>query len=1163
MANESTSKVYIKILVVLAVAAGCVVAFYRMGLRQGLDLSGGTELLYRIRVDKVPLAKRVGLTQRTIDVIRRRVDPRGTESLDIRARGKNRFYIQIPHRKKGDAERIEQRLQRAGNLLFCLVEDRKEKRAQAYSGKPVPGHTVFIKKPEPGVKIKKKRYYKRTFAELAADKPADGDWYLVKNKPMVTGKYLAKAYPTVDNMHQNAVGFEFYGKGKHDFANGTGQNIGRQMAIILDSILYSAPTIRARISGSGVIEGRFTNAELSDLITTLEAGTLPADIVLEWKHMVGPGLGRDSIRKGERAIMIGLILVLLFMACYYLVAGCIADFAVALNLVFIVGIMSLMRVALTLPGLAGLVLTVGMAVDANVLIYERIREELSRGKGLRLAIRSGYERAFITIIDSNLTTLISAFILFGVGTGPVRGFAITLSLGILASMFTSLVVTRLVFEALMERGWLHRLRMFQFFKRPSFRYSRVRHAAMAVSFVLICIGVTVFFLRGNEKYDSDLVGGLMVDIELDRGMPTTEFRRRVSEVFKGADVQQVMDGSVSGAEAAGGLPNRFLIRVKDLSEDNNFQAEKIRSDVGRLIAKKKLGRADSVKRLGAKLTFDIRLAKPIDEGVLRVLLRDIGYREGDVKQLVAQGVKAENYIFYLRESGKEDERPEANIARVLSALGDLVVTRDYRVEKIGRPEGDEAGDRGPRARVTWRLDFRLRDVCAPEAIREALIAQCLGGKRPKDLSVVSSSKAEAGAREIRDVRVRTDLDALKALRQALAERKSLEVASFRQQGVSTLRVALKAPQPESVIWARLREAEINGKLAKGAVRAVLPQGVEEAHFVAYMRDPLREAKVLDKVREDLLACFRDELSRDSYKVTFSPAKAPKAAAARFLQAEGKWYALKLDKPMQIQEIAGKLRQAGAPQALAYLQEKMREQAQKSVREIVVKLPDKSGLREEIAEAFSTPEPFQRIESVGKVVAGEMRNKAVLAMIIALIAIVFYIWMRFGELKFGIAAIVALAHDVLMTMGAIAVADALSGSLLGRALYFSDIKINVEMIAAFLTIVGYSLNDTIVVFDRIRENIGGARRRIDPEIIDNSVNQCLSRTLLTSLTTLIVVVVLYLWGGAVIHGFAFALMVGVVVGTYSSIFIASPILVDWESITGFIRKFFRVITFRFN
>ncbi len=222
-------------------------------------------------------------------------------------------------------------------------------------------------------------------------------------------------------------------------------------------------------------------------------------------------------------------------------------------------------------------------------------------------------------------------------------------------------------------------------------------------------------------------------------------------------------------------------------------------------------------------------------------------------------------------------------------------------------------------------------------------------------------------------------------------------------------------------------------------------------------------------------------------------------------------------------------------------------AREMVDEIHLKLKaeELESARDKLSEAFAQPDPFRSIETIGAKVAGELRDKARLAMFVALIAIVFYIWFRFGEVKFGIAAIVALAHDVLMVMGGVAIADALSDTRVGEVLMFKDIKINLQMIAAFLTIIGYSLNDTIVVFDRIRENMGGSRRHIGPEVIDASVNQTLSRTLLTSLTTLMVVAVLYVVGGPVIHGFAFALLLGVAVGTYSSIFIASPILIDWD------------------
>ena len=193
----------------------------------------------------------------------------------------------------------------------------------------------------------------------------------------------------------------------------------------------------------------------------------------------------------------------------------------------------------------------------------------------------------------------------------------------------------------------------------------------------------------------------------------------------------------------------------------------------------------------------------------------------------------------------------------------------------------------------------------------------------------------------------------------------------------------------------------------------------------------------------------------------------------------------------------------------------------------------------------------------------MRNKAFMAVLLSCVAIVFYIWFRFGEVKFGLAAVVALVHDVLLTAGAVGAADALSGTPVGDLLGFSDIKVNVTMIAAFLTLIGYSINDTIVVFDRIRENMGGARRRVDAGLVDASVNQILSRTILTSFTTFMALIVLYIMGGPVIHGFAFVMTFGILVGTYSSVFIASPILIGWESFVAGLRKVARVVTFRFD
>jgi len=240
-------------------------------------------------------------------------------------------------------------------------------------------------------------------------------------------------------------------------------------------------------------------------------------------------------------------------------------------------------------------------------------------------------------------------------------------------------------------------------------------------------------------------------------------------------------------------------------------------------------------------------------------------------------------------------------------------------------------------------------------------------------------------------------------------------------------------------------------------------------------------------------------------------------------------------------------------------------ATRKVSEAVLKLKGEDDalarVGRRITEAFSETDPFRSINTIGERVSKEMRNKAIYAVIVSCVAIIFYIWFRFGEVKFGLAAVCALIHDVLMTAGAVGVADALSGTGVGDLLGLSDIKVNVTMIAAFLTLIGYSINDTIVVFDRIRENMGGVRRRVDADIVDASVNQILSRTLLTSATTFMVLIVLYIVGGPVIHGFAFVMTFGVLVGTYSSIFIASPILIGWEAFMGGLRKAWRVVTFR--
>ncbi len=272
--------------------------------------------------------------------------------------------------------------------------------------------------------------------------------YLLKERTLLTGQSLENAQVKIsDRFGEPYVAIKFNPQGAKDFDRITGENVNKRLAIILDGVVYSAPVIKERISGGDAqVTGAFTTEEARDLAIVLRAGSLPAPVKILEQRTVGPSLGQDSIDKGIFSTIIGTLLVAIFMVLYYRLSGFVANMALVLNIVILLGAMALFDATLTLPGIAGIVLTIGMAVDANVLIFERTREELRLGKTPRAAVEAGYARAFITILDSNVTTLIAAVFLFQFGTGPVKGFAVTLSLGIIASMFTAIFVTRIIFD---------------------------------------------------------------------------------------------------------------------------------------------------------------------------------------------------------------------------------------------------------------------------------------------------------------------------------------------------------------------------------------------------------------------------------------------------------------------------------------------------------------------------------------------------------------------------------------------------------------------------------------------------------------------------------------------------------------------------------------------
>ncbi len=408
---------------------------FRPALNLGLDLQGGTYLKYEVEADqiakgpdgrpKVPLREAV---DRAIEIVRNRVDGMGLKEPLIQREGDRYIVVQLPGDK--DPDRTQRTIGATAQLVFKLVSDRYKVGDYVDAS----GNTIAAL-PE-GV-------------DLMFDR-ANHEPMLIEDRLLMTGDMLANAQVDFGGNQFGApeIAFELTRDGEGLFASITEENVGRRLAIILDGVVQSAPVIKGRIGGGrGVIEGQFTVDEAKDLALVLRSGALPAPLKVVNKYVVGPTLGADTIRAGFLAALFGTLAVLAYIGVYYRVSGLIADLALIFNLIFLLGALAAFQATLTLPGIAGIVLTMGMSVDSNVIIFERIREELRLGKTVRASVDAGYRHAFWTIFDSHVTSLITALVLFQFGTGPIKGFAITLSLGVSISMFTALFVSKAIFDA--------------------------------------------------------------------------------------------------------------------------------------------------------------------------------------------------------------------------------------------------------------------------------------------------------------------------------------------------------------------------------------------------------------------------------------------------------------------------------------------------------------------------------------------------------------------------------------------------------------------------------------------------------------------------------------------------------------------------------------------
>ncbi|HVY69222.1 MAG TPA: protein translocase subunit SecD [Verrucomicrobiae bacterium] len=485
-------------------------------IRLGLDLQGGTSFLVELELNKADTNKvastddRSRVLSQAVEVLRKRVDRFGVAEPILQPVGDNRILIQLPGLSEAEYTTAKSTISKPAFLEFRMVHEDSNNLTQ--QGLTEPGYEV----------LKEKR--------TRPDGRVEYSPYLVKRKAeKLTGKNVKRAGVFMEPITgKPGISFELDSEGAEAFAKITRENTGRLLAIVLDGELYSAPRINGEIpTGRGEITGSFSVQEAFELANVLE-NPLEAPLKLIEEQRVEPSLGQDSIKSGIRAAIIGTASVALFMIVYYFFAGFVADIALVFNIIILMGTMCSVGAVLTLPGIAGIVLTIGMAVDANVLIFERIREELAAGKSMRGALVAGYDKAFGTILDSHLTTLISSVILIFMGSGPVKGFGVALAIGVALSLFTALVVTRLIFDWLLDKGMLKSMPMLHIIKGSNIDFMKLAKPAFILSWTIILVGIGYGFYRGKGALGVDFAGGDQQKFKFTQRVDIEEVRKTVT-----------------------------------------------------------------------------------------------------------------------------------------------------------------------------------------------------------------------------------------------------------------------------------------------------------------------------------------------------------------------------------------------------------------------------------------------------------------------------------------------------------------------------------------------------------------------------------------------------------------------------------------------------------
>ncbi len=890
----------------------------------------------------------------------------------------------------------------------------------------------------------------------------------------------------------------------------TRANLHRPLCILLDDVAYSAPSIRSAIRRSGQITGDFTVADVMYLVNTLEAGSLPARLkptpIME--KSIGPSLGMTNRSQGMKSAIVGICLTMTFMLVYYLYGGFIANVAVALNLVMTLAIMAVLQATFTMAGIAGLILSLAMAVDANVLIYERMREEFQRGASLRAAVKAGYEKALSAIVDSNVTTVITCVILGYVGTEEVKGFAYTLGFGIATSMFTALFVTRQFF-ALMIPERLDK-------------------------------SMAIYPLYG--------VGGL-----LGIGLAF----KALSLLFKSSKSLPAIMGNLFLLCAVSGLALLALMWLCRILMRFTRQWHPNTLPMMRLMAK------PSIDWMGLRRVFWPASAVVVFGGLAFFAYQN-QYHAGDLYDIEFLGgtaaqieLKADASIIKGKKEHDEIIRDRITGEGSDTAAGWLLVA--------GRAV--ESADVKPGATAT---DFLVttKDINARQAL--SLLQAVFEDKMEQEEAQVASGNTLT-LRTKPDAKV--TLDDVKAALQKAAAYARASQQRLRHASIQVVEMQQRPGEAPTGPTFEVVTTETNTRIMREAIIASLGDQlvIQPAVSLQVLVDP--NAATADPAKAGVFPIDKPTLGQ---VLRGAPIVGSKAATDISVYSGGVAFVLKdLSPPVTEASIEQRLQQMRLqPDFEAYAWRDFRVIPLVQADSANPKSPctaaavvvadehnryDESpkNWRQNLADpevrlaraALETGKSLQKITRFSPSVAEQGKTRALMAIILALVVTIGYIWFRFGSMVFGLCNIASLIHDIAVAVGLVALSHFFYTTFVGKALGIDDFRIDLTMVAAFLTIIGYSQNDTIVIMDRIRE-VRGKLATVDARMVTESVNQTLSRTILTGLTTIMVLIVMYVWGGPGIHGFNYAMLIGVLTGTYSSIAVAGALAVTPSALRVF-------------